>query len=756
MAVVWKSRQLLFFTAVSLWLVCGAGAAHPSPAEEALEDRIQAGIVGEECLDRCDARDESNVTMCACRPPEECALRGDCCADRYYAEQERPNLQCVPAFNREIVAVALCPSSWKEPKTLLLCEGVQNKNYTYLQYIPVLSRKSKQVYRNVFCASCNGDTSDLLPWTLSLECESKEVTQAFSDGTAQKEAIMTYSTNSRFLFVSWKNHSTRCRILAHELLPQNYSDVLGLTPCVIQPIVWTCPASFDDPVIRSKCHSYTSLIEHSKTQLRYRNFHCALCNGRKPKDLRCGFLEPRGSEVKIHGYMSYAIVMDFSNWMGAGDSDDRREMASAPRFNRCGREQVFDPLTLTCHHSSCPPDVCHTKDCEWTRFSRDDIVPSDHGKFFRIPKMELTLDISDMQGDKLSEDHVLVCLPLPRMSALRPTAGIQDVLSTVVLLISVICLVLHVAAYALAPKLRTGPSRLLLCLAVSVLVAQASFVAGGMLFMPNTKLCAALGIVSHGGHLAAFFWMNAMAVDIQRTFRAGIRGSSRAGSWRSFLGYSLYAWLGPVLLVASASLLDHLLPQSPLSPAYGRPSCWLNRPLSLAAFFGAPVLLLLLTNLVLFALTAHSIQRTEQQTKVAHRQSRRQGDQVRFVLYVKLAVMFGLTWVFGFAAAISGISFLWFPFIVLCGLHGAFIFLAFTFKKSVANMVLETLKCRDKTRDKRRPRSASTNLTTLHASLSASSSALASVATGRAMPDAPRRSLPQAFIDAQRPLLPKA
>ncbi|CAN8002392.1 unnamed protein product [Ixodes hexagonus] len=523
MAVVWTSRHLVFVMGLLPWLVCCAGAADLSAAEEALGGRVMANITGEKCLDRCDGQNESKPTMCACRTPEECALRGDCCADRYYAYQEKPRLQCVPAFNRDILAVALCPSSWEGPDTRLLCEGVQRQDPTYLQDLPVLSRKSRQVYRNVFCASCNGDANELFPWTLSLDCDSEEVSKAFFEGTAQKEGTVHYSVSTRSLTVRWRLQSHRCRITVHELVPQNYSEVLGLEPCTLQPIVRACPASFSDPVIRSKCHSYTSLLEHKSLRV-YRNYHCAICNGKKHKDLKCGQMADRGPNSPIpHYYMSYAIVMDFSNWQQERDAGGGSETESAPRSNRCTREQVFDPVTRACLPSSCPSDVCRKRDCEWTRFSRDETVFSDGGTSLTIPQREMTLDLSDVRSDDTSDDHVLVCLPVPRTSALRPAAGVQDVLSTVVLLISVICLILHVGAYALAPKLRTGPGRLLLCLVVSVLVAQASFVAGGMIFMPNTRVCAALGVVSHGAHLAAFFWMNVMAVDIQRTFRAGVR-----------------------------------------------------------------------------------------------------------------------------------------------------------------------------------------------------------------------------------------
>lgn len=60
-------------------------------------------------------------------------------------------------------------------------------------------------------------------------------------------------------------------------------------------------------------------------------------------------------------------------------------------------------------------------------------------------------------------------------------------------------------------------------------------------------------------------------------------------------------------------MVERFRPESPWSPAYGQPFCWLNRPLSLAAFFGLPVLLLLVANTVLFALTAHSIHSTKRQ-----------------------------------------------------------------------------------------------------------------------------------------------
>lgn len=208
---------------------------------------------------------------------------------------------------------------------------------------------------------------------------------------------------------------------------------------------------------------------------------------------------------------------------------------------------------------------------------------------------------------------------------------------------------------------------------------------------------------------------------------------SRAVS--AFWIYSSYAWLSPIAIVVAPLTLEHLQPASPWSPSYGRPRCWINRPLSLIAFFGTPVLLLLLTNLVLFCLTARSILQATRQAKLARRAVNRPNHKKgRLVLYAKLAAVFGLTWVFGFAASLSGLRFLWYPFIALCGLQGAFIFLAFTCKRRIFRMMYEKVCDRSGARQ-HGPRSPSPpTATTLTSALSTSSTALASVATGTEIP----------------------
>ena len=62
-------------------------------------------------------------------------------------------------------------------------------------------------------------------------------------------------------------------------------------------------------------------------------------------------------------------------------------------------------------------------------------------------------------------------------------------------------------------------------------------------------------------------------------------------------------------------------------------------------------------------------------------------DQIRFYLYLKLFIIMGLTWIFGFIAAFARVQFLWYLFIAFNGLQGAFIFVMFDVKRKTGYML---------------------------------------------------------------------
>ena len=303
---------------------------------------------------------------------------------------------------------------------------------------------------------------------------------------------------------------------------------------------------------------------------------------------------------------------------------------------------------------------------------------------------------------------------------------VLDYISTISMAISVTFSFLHILLYICLPKLRNLPGNNLFCLTLSLFVAQLLF-----LTLVNhtrwTELCYIASITTHYAFLAAFYWMNVMSFDIWRTFSGAMLMSRNQSSGRkrlTFFKYSLFAWLTPSVFVTTATIVD-ILPDyrehadssvdgrflldflDRIKPAYGRSGlCWINQRLSLFIFFAVPVALVVTTNLVLFSFTAKAIllQKKESGKVLAGKESKKavaktgstsskdgKTDEVNFKLYAKLALIMGLTWILGFVSNFANWDWLWYPFVLLNGLQGTFIFFAFDFKRKVLQMLKDRL-----------------------------------------------------------------
>ncbi|KAH9379357.1 hypothetical protein HPB48_010852 [Haemaphysalis longicornis] len=261
------------------------------------------------------------------------------------------------------------------------------------------------------------------------------------------------------------------------MLNNNFSETLNVTTCKRRPLTMTCPDDYTNAEIRRKCHSYASMVEYTVKSLVYRNLHCAICNGVSTKALSCHQRQDAGPNIRISMGASYAIVLDFSSWQAEA-------LSGAPMKHVCGLDELHDPVLKRCVKSGCPADVCVKRDnCQWTR------VPNDRVHVREDSFLVMKTGSEQLEPDRWHRDGpnaVIACVSTTDKAAALMPVEFENVLSTILLLISVVCVIMHIIAYALLPKLRTGPSRLVLCLAVSVLLAQGTFVAGGLLLTPGS------------------------------------------------------------------------------------------------------------------------------------------------------------------------------------------------------------------------------------------------------------------------------
>ncbi|XP_038066764.1 uncharacterized protein LOC119736827 [Patiria miniata] len=263
--------------------------------------------------------------------------------------------------------------------------------------------------------------------------------------------------------------------------------------------------------------------------------------------------------------------------------------------------------------------------------------------------------------------------------------------------LSLIGLVVTIATYVVFPSLRRNAAGwALMSLVAALFLAQLTMLIG----LDRTDvptLCVTFAIGSHFFWLAAFFWMNILAVDIYRTF--GIGTSLSNPNERSFLRYALYGWGAPTLIVATVAILS-FCDCVEADVHYGSAhACWVGNGTANLLSFGVPIVVILCSNAVLFSLTMAGVKKTRMASKRMNITQGQSGSAAKkpnndLVLCLKLTAIMGFTWVFGFVASFSGVELFWYPYIALNSLQGAFVCLAFVCNRRVLAMWRAWLKSR--------------------------------------------------------------
>ena len=220
------------------------------------------------------------------------------------------------------------------------------------------------------------------------------------------------------------------------------------------------------------------------------------------------------------------------------------------------------------------------------------------------------------------------------------------------------------------------PSKCLLCLSLSLLVAQSTLLVAPVA-EDNVAWCKVASFVMHYSFMTSFTWMNVMAFDVYYCFTQHFQQASARGmGW--FVKYSIYAWLSPLAIVVAAFLCDEFSAWE-YRPKYADPICWINDSKGLCIFFLAPLALILLMNLFFFTLSLKNICMSYR-TKIEDVKQRKPGQ---ILIYLKLSVVMGLTWVFGFLGNVVNDDIFWTLFAISNGLQGLFIFLGFALSQVI-------------------------------------------------------------------------
>ncbi|XP_014787680.1 uncharacterized protein LOC106881692 [Octopus bimaculoides] len=303
------------------------------------------------------------------------------------------------------------------------------------------------------------------------------------------------------------------------------------------------------------------------------------------------------------------------------------------------------------------------------------------------------LGIDDYQFDEGSS--IVICIPSTMKVRRSIVKGCdigneelifsQIILTIVFGLLSLVALLAVLITYSLFSKLRNIPGINMMNLTLALFLADFIFLVSAS--VESDAACITVAVSLHYLFLASFFWMNVMSYDLFRTFgHVNILPTPRQKS-KVIPRYILYAWGAPLLIVAACLAIEfsHISPSVTIGYGKANPAaivrnkmmrepsnrslnnsyrsmdtahtshhlgCWIQDPLASLIAFGIPLICIVLTNVVMFIRTIYCIRRNLKtiNLRLNHPVSGRHD----VILYVKMSVVMGFTWVLGFAS--SGIS----------------------------------------------------------------------------------------------------
>lgn len=616
-------------------------------------------------------KSRSATPFCDCS--RSCVDRGSCCLDRNGTrEYKDPVMSCrrVQLTNTasSIYMKSKCAPDWRDDQVRSDCEDRLPSGDPFLN-IPVTSKSTNITYKNVRCAVCSRDFNVKM-WKGVLKSISSQHPTSCSPKIDASGCLILLG----------------CPDFMHHRKPELYFRVCN--PSVISD----CPFDQNDrnAKLREGCHMYYAPVNDKLTGIAYKNPYCAMCYGVNLQDLSCP--EDKTVDYPSTDWEDEAISDDelLPSYALLIDVDFARGGAKVGLQDRCAPNQAYDPWKETCRNLVCGQlyeeqqgrcvasalvnaysgAVRHgllTSNCSKIALDRDE--------FTLWENYTTTLRNGELlvpgEYELLPDNKILICAFPTRMSMYK-FKDIGGYFTLTGSAISLSCLFVKMCLYFFTPRQKTLPDHLVMMLSASIFLAQLLFLF--ILIAEKYRLlCIAIGLSVHYFFLASFFWTNALAFDLWRSF-VTVTQTRRKGYAKTLGLFNAYCWSMPLLVVGMSTAADFLLPRNPFSPRYGQGICWISNRMALLLFFAAPTGSIVLGNMVLFSLSVIRISGTMSRADKV----RQKASKSRLLIYFKLALVMGMTWTFGFVAPFANIHALWYIFVILNSLQGAFVLFAFT------------------------------------------------------------------------------
>ncbi|PSN44235.1 hypothetical protein C0J52_04822 [Blattella germanica] len=663
----------------------------------------------------------------SCKCDQECAEYGDCCHDSEFFKSEQQVWGASPFSCKKInsypwYVVDSCPEETVEKEE---CQNPRNNFPNPLLDVPVTSSRTNKTYQNGHCAICNNDfdIDDDILWDILFYCGEKKVISSelrkeFNrlhsravqemDAAPEREFVQLsmecveynenytlWELNFQCLYVLFETihgvhnhtleHGTTSNIVCNVEV-QSPEEVEGKKRYCHPDLIGDCPNHWNDVDIREKCQAYQDVIIRS--YVIFRNPFCYYCWSKEEEeeeDEREKNVEEDNKEAEEEDLHNYDTITEHS---------------------------VTTPLRESTHHISInlPEDYDDTKDYPVTilrkpikqkhevsyrseesfavllkpkgignsKCKTEERFDKIRRKCYSIPKNSPNKDFTTPSYVEEFNDTSNKSEDITSSQIISENNNILSYMTNIGVSVSITCILLHLALFIATPRLRNLPAMNVASLSISLLLLYVCYITRQIIGIP----CVVHAVIMHYCLLSTFAWTLATAFDVWTAIRKSvIKLQFHPGDRKKrFLVYSFLAWILPAFIVAVALVLHLVEVQSDYQPGF-EDDCWFNNDNALLVFVVAPLSVVMLFNIVFFSWTAWLI--------YSSRLENRSSIYTEFMLFVRLSLIMGLTWIVGLLGNFIDHVALWYLFVLLNSLQGFFIFMAFSctkrFRKELSN-----------------------------------------------------------------------
>ena len=667
-----------------------------------------------------------------CYCDSSCTVYGDCCHDANVSIKSSPNsrFSCQKESERYWMITG-CSPSWIAEQ---VADGVANVEdivsscddpsvrATYPFLPPVTDQETGLVYRNEFCARCNGiQPSDVTGWKIQLACTNST--------ELNSQTSLLFSQLIKLCEVE------------HHLPPQS---VLPPRPCKSLPdgLVYSCPESRPADPTKNCTSGGLNLVQSG--QFVYANEYCAACWNVSSNLINCVdelILPPDIIENTQSGNIS--IIYDI---YGTKRTATSASMTYHIVEEECPSRSVYDVFIGSCRMSSlanCTNSTAVTLEGgSYTLLDSDSVfwnsynlsvsiesVDTNGRPLVCMPSVESTtcvpifLETNEYAEQNNSRTLIwqsnnvsyiiegydeggrpLICMnstqtinQMPENPLFIYPIGVI-VLTCIGFIIDFVSGVLFLLTFFLFKELRTFFSKLMANFVLAILLADVMYLAVGPLvtYIYQSELCVAFSIFVHYAFLCRFSWMSVMGSELVRNFYNVRRvKKDTANKWKLLSVYMLVAWLTPLVVVIPTIIVNFTVENSVDYGVGG--SCWMNQLVAMGVAFGVPVFFSIVYNTIVFVVVVVIVvqMRRESMTKADDfvgfkKQSPWKDVRFAFAIFT----LTGLSWLFAFFALFSpALWWAWYLFVIFSTTQALAVSIAFLFTGKVLRLY-RSLLCR--------------------------------------------------------------